>query len=124
MSSRAARSVRASLTLKSAPAQAQLSTLAGSTGGRYFSAQSGAALSRALLLAAVDRLPYRVLNGAGGEVATGIAGASKPHELAPGDYTLVVTAGEETLKAPVTVGLRQDQRVTVVIKDDKLVVRK
>ncbi len=109
-------------TLKSAPAQAQLSTLAGSTGGRYYSAQSGAALSRALLLAAVDRMPYRVLNTDGAEVASGIAGASKRHELPPGDYTLVVTAGEETLKAPITVALRKDETVTVVIKDDKLAV--
>jgi hypothetical protein len=109
-------------TLKSAPAQAQLSTLAGSTGGRYFTAQSGAALSRALLLAAVDRLPYRVLNSAGAEVATGIAGASKRHELPPGDYTLVVTAGEETLKAPIAVALRKDETVTVVVKDDRLAI--
>jgi hypothetical protein len=109
-------------TLKSAAAQTQLSGLAESTGGRYYSAQSGAALSRALLLAAVDRLPYRVLDAAGGEVATGVASATRPHELPPGSYTLVVAAGEETLQAPVTVAVRQDQSVTVVVKDDKLAV--
>ena len=59
-------------------------TLAGPTGGRYYDAQSGAALSRALLLAAVDRLPCRLL----------------------------AAAGDETLRAPVSVGVRQDQTVT------------
>lgn len=109
-------------TLKSAAAQQQLSALAGSTGGRYYNAQSGAALSRALLLAAVDRLPYRVLDGKGAEVASGVAGATKAHELPPGDYQLVVTAGDESLTVSVKVGVRQDRSVTVGIKDDKLVV--
>ena len=63
-----------------------------------------------------------MLNSAGAEVATGIAGASKRHELPPGDYTLVVTAGEETLKAPIAVALRKDETVTVVVKDDRLAI--
>ncbi len=44
------------------------------------------------------------------------------HELPPGDYTVVVSAGDESLKVPVTLALRQDVSVTVGIKDDKLVV--
>ena len=109
-------------TLKNVPAQTSLSGLAESTGGRYYSAQSGAALGRALLLAAVDRLPYRILDAAGNEVAQGEAGNTPAHELPPGTYSLVVTAGEETLKVPLSVALRQDQSVTVVVKDDKLAV--
>jgi hypothetical protein len=111
-------------TLKSAVAQQQLAALAGSTGGRYYDAQSGAALSRALLLAAVDRLPYRVLDAAGTEVAAGIASATRAHELPPGAYKLIVTAGDEALTVPVTVVVRQDQAVTVVVKDDRLVVER
>jgi hypothetical protein len=109
-------------TLKSAAAQQLLGTLAGSTGGRYYNAQSGAALSRALLLAAVDRLPYRILNASGAEMAVGTAGATRAHELPPGAYTLAVTAGEETLNAPVTVAARRDQSVTVVVRGDRLAV--
>lgn len=107
-------------TLKNVSAQTALSGLAESTGGRYYSAQSGAALSRALLLAAVDRLPYRIVNAAGADVAVGEAGVTRPHELPPGTYTVVVTAGEEALKAPVTVVLGQDQTVTIVVENDRL----
>ena len=107
-------------TLKSAVAQQQLSALAGSTGGRYYNAQSGAALSRALLLAAVDRLSYKLLDGKGAEVASGIAGATKAHDLAPGAYQLVVMAGEASLTVPVKIGVHEDQSVTVWIKGDKL----
>jgi hypothetical protein len=109
-------------TLKNPPAQAALRGLAESTGGRYYGAQSGAALGRALLLAAVDRLPYRIVNAAGAELADGEAGVTGPHELPPGTYTLVVTAGEETLKAPITVVVGQDETVSVVIKDDRLAI--
>jgi hypothetical protein len=109
-------------TLKNVPAQAQLSGLAASTGGRYYSAQSGAALGRALLLAAVDRLPYRVIDGSGTEVASGEAGDGEAHELPPGPYTVVVHAGEEILKVPVSVDRGVERSITVVVKDDKLAI--
>jgi hypothetical protein len=35
-----------------------------------------------------------------------------------------VTAGDEALTVPVTVVVRQDQAVTVVVKDDRLVVER
>jgi hypothetical protein len=109
-------------TLKSAKAQAALGGLAEAMGGHYYAADSGAALGRALLLAAVDQLPYRILDAKGVEVEQGVAGVAGKHELAPGDYTVVVSAADESLKVPVTLALRQDVSVTVGIKDDKLVV--
>ena len=110
--------------LKAPVVQKQLGALAGSTGGRFFSAQSGAALARALMLAAVDQLPYRVLDGKGSEVAKGVAGVDGAHELPPGDYTVIVNAGEESLTVPVTMAVRQDQRVTIVVKGDQLAVER
>ena len=67
-------------------------------------------------------MPYRILDAKGVEVDKGTAGVNAKHELSPGDYTIVVTAGDESLKVPVTLALRQDVAVTVGIKDDKLVV--
>jgi Mg-chelatase subunit ChlD len=111
-------------TLKNVQAQADLKTLAESTGGRYYSAQNGAQLSRALLLAAVDQIPYRVLDAKGTEVTQGVAGVGGTHELPPGDYAVVLTAGDESLKVPVSLALRQDVALRVVITDDKLAVEK
>jgi hypothetical protein len=111
-------------TLKSAPAQAQLGSLAESTGGRFYAAQSGEALARAVLLAAVDKLPYRILDASGHEVAKGEAGSGKLHELPAGEYTLVVSAGEEELRTPIRLGATQDLQFTVVIKGDRLAIDK
>ncbi len=111
-------------TLKSAPAQAQLGAIAESTNGHYFSASSGDALARAVLLAAVDRLAYRILDAAGKEVAQGEAGAGMAHELPPADYKVVVTTGDESLTVPASLAVRQDLAFTIVIKDDKLSVQR
>ncbi len=110
--------------LKSPAVQKQLGTLAGSTGGRFFSAQNGTALARALMFAAVDQLPYRILDARGTEVAKGVAGVDGKHELPPGDYTVIVSAGEESLTVPVTMAVREDQSISVGIKGDTLVVEK
>jgi len=111
-------------TLKSAQAKAALGGLAESMGGHYYAADNGAALGRALLLAAVDQLPYRIVDVKGTEVDRGVAGVGGKHELPPGNYTVLVNAGDESLKVPVTLALRQDVAVTVGIKDDKLVVER
>lgn len=111
-------------TLKSAPAQAQLGGLAESTGGHYYGASSGESLARAVLLAAVDKLPYRILDAAGKEVARGEAGVDQAHELAPGAYTVVITAAEQDVRTPVTVVLGQDITLRALIKGDKLVVER
>ena len=111
-------------TLNNAPARAALSGLAESTGGHYYGASSGDALARAVLLAAVDRLTYRVLDAAGKEVARGEAGVDDAHELAPGNYTLVVSAGDEDVRLPITVVLGQDLTLKAAIKGDKLVIER
>ena len=111
-------------TLKSVPAQAQLSGLAESTGGHYYGASSGDALARAILLAAVDRLPYRILDAAGKEVARGEAGMDGAHELAPGNYTVVIAAADQELRTPVTVAVARDVVLKALIKGDTLVVEK
>jgi hypothetical protein len=111
-------------TLKSAQAQTALGGLAQAMGGHYYAAESGTALARALLLAAVDQLPYRVLDAKGVEVDTGVAGVNGQHELPPGNYSVVVSAGDASLTVPVTLALRQDLAIRVGIENDKLVVAK
>ena len=111
-------------TLKSVPAQAQLSGLAESTGGHYYGASSGEALARAVLLAAVDRLPYRILDAAGKEVAKGEAGVDRAHELPAGNYTVVITAADQELRTPVTVVAAKDVVLKALIKGDTLVVER
>jgi hypothetical protein len=109
-------------TLKNAPAQAQLTTLAESTGGHYYGAPDGQALARAVLLAAVDKLPYRILDAAGKEVASGEAGKDDPHELPPGAYTVVMTAADREVRTPVKLALAQDVTMRAVVRADMLVL--
>jgi hypothetical protein len=109
-------------TLQSVPAQAQLTTLAESTGGHYYGAPDGQALARAVLLAAVDRLPYRILAATGKEVAKGEAGRADAHELPPGGYTVVMTAADREVRTPVTLALAQDVTLRAVVKADILVL--
>ena len=111
-------------TLKSVAAQTQLSGVAESTGGHYYGASSGDALARAVLLAAVDKLPYRILDAAGQEVAKGEAGVDRAHELPAGAYTVVITAAEQELRTPVTVAVAQDIVLKALIKGDRLIIEK
>jgi len=74
--------------------------------------------------AAVDQLPYRILDAKGAEIEKGVDGVDGKHELPPGSYTVVVSAGDELLKVPVTLALRQDVSIRVGIENDKLVVEK
>jgi len=109
-------------TLKPSPATAALSGLAESTGGHYYPAASGESLARAILLAAVDRLPYRILDATGKEVARGDAGVDSGHELPPGNYTVVITAADQDVRTPVTVALNQDITLRASVRGDKLVI--
>ncbi len=111
-------------TLKPSAATAALAGLAESTGGHYYPANSGESLARAILLAAVDRLPYRILDAAGKEVARGEAGVDQAHELPPGAYTVVVTAGEQDAKFPATLAVGQDLALRARIQGDKLIVER
>jgi hypothetical protein len=111
-------------TLKNAPAQAQLRGLAESTGGHYYGANSGDALARAILLAAVDRLPYRILDATGKEVARGEAGVDEAHELAPGTYRVIVSAADQEIATSVTIAIGQDVQLKASVKGDKVVVER
>lgn len=79
-------------------------------------------MARALLLAAVDRLPYRILDAAGKEVTKGAAGVNASHVLPVGNYTIVITAADQELRTPVTTEVAKDIVLKAHIKGDKLAV--
>ena len=109
-------------TLQAQTAQKALGSLAASTGGAYYGAANGAALSRALTAATITRFPFSVKDATGKVVAEGEAG-DPGHDLAPGDYTIVVQAGDQALTLPhVTVALGQTATVRVTRKGDSFVV--
>ena len=100
--------------------QKDLSGFAQAGGGRFYAAQSGQALTDALLIAAIERFPYAVFDMAGKQVAAGEAGGAAD-ELAPGDYKVVVKAGGKDLVAPrVHVTLGQQTMLKIVLKGDQL----
>jgi hypothetical protein len=111
-------------TLTGKEVEHQLGTLAEATGGRYYSAQSGDALARALMMAAVEKFPYTVFDATGQQVATGEAG-QKPTELVAGDYRVVVRAGEEELVADhMTVTPGRDVVAKIVLKGDRFAIER
>ena len=109
-------------TLAGKRVQQQLTQFTESTGGRYYTAKDGAALARALLLASIDTFDYAVVDGAGAEVAHGQAGAG-PMALDPGNYTIVVHAGDETLKESITVAAGSNVAARIVRKGDGFAIQ-
>jgi hypothetical protein len=109
-------------TLTGKDVEAQLSTLAGSTGGRYFGAQDGAQLSRALMLASLQRLPYDIVDAAGKMI---VSGETSPlgRELPPGSYRLRIDALGQALEAPVTIVPNQTTSLTVAVVGDRFIIR-
>jgi hypothetical protein len=111
-------------TLNGQRVQQQLTQFAEATGGRYYSAQDGEALGRALLMAAVDKMTFTVFDRAGHQVATGDTD-SAAIDLQPGDYKVVVHAGNQELVAEhVTVVGRGDAVLTVVVKDGRFALQR
>ena len=110
-------------TLTGKQTAAQLTTLAEGTGGHYYAAQSGEALARALLIAAVEKFPYVITDAAGKVVAKGEAGGPV-EELAAGEYTVAVTAGDQQLIEKVTVAGGADVTLRVRLQGDKFVVQR
>jgi len=90
-----------------------LTTLAEATGGRYYGAQDGDALGRAVTQAALTRIPYAVFDEKGVKVAAGFAGPLA-QELPPGAYKLVVDAGEQQLTRNASIVAGADVRVKVL----------
>ena len=110
-------------TLKGKTVQDQLTTLAESTGGRYYGAQSGEALARALWIATIDTFPYTIFDATGKQVAKGDAGAP-PLELEPGEYKVVVKAADQELTDQVMVTSGGDVVLRVALKGDKFVIER
>jgi hypothetical protein len=106
-------------TLSGMQVQQQLTEFARAAGGHYYSAQDGETLARALLMAAVDKMPFTVFDAAGREVARADTG-STGIELPPGDYKVVVRAADRELVAEhVTIPARGDAVIKVVVKNDR-----
>jgi hypothetical protein len=111
-------------TLTGQEVERQLSAFAESTGGHYYGAQNGDALTRALLMAAVEKFPYTVFDAAGRQVAAGEAGQNAS-EVPAGDYRVVVRAGDEQLAADhVTVTQGSETFVRIVLKGDRFAIER
>jgi hypothetical protein len=110
-------------TLTGQATEAALGALAGSTGGRYYSAQDGSQLSRAVMLAALNRLPYDVVDGSGRVVASGQT-SELPRELPPGSYRLKIDALGQALEAPFTIAADQTTRLALGVDGDRFVILK
>ena len=111
-------------TLAGAQARAPLAGLAGSTGGAYLRAQDGPSLARAIVAAATDRFPYKVLGPKGETLAAGDAGDAGA-ELPAGAYRVVVQAGAEEIVADAIVVARGgDTTLRIVRKGDRFAVER
>lgn len=110
-------------TIKGKKVEQQLTAFAETTGGRYFSAQSGKELARALLIAAVDKLPYTIFDAAGKQVGKGETGDPR-EELPPGKYKVVVQAVDQELVAEnVSIASNKETMLKVVLKEDRFVLK-
>ena len=103
-------------TLTGRQVAAQLTKFAEATGGHYYTAQNQAALSSALTIATLDKLPFTAYDAAGKAVASGEVGGDSV-ELPPGQYRIVVNAGD--LKATansVIISRGKDAVLTLAMK--------
>jgi hypothetical protein len=109
-------------TLTGEAVEAELTGLAGSTGGRYYSAQDGAQLSRAVKLAALSRLPYDILDRSGNILVSGQT-SELSRELAPGDYRIRIDALGQVLEEPLKIIAEQTTTLYLGIDGDQFVIR-
>ena len=110
-------------TLTGETAVAELTALAGSTGGRYYSAQDGEQLSRAVKLAALNRLPYDILDASGKILVSGQT-SELSRELPPGTYKLRIDALGQVLEEPVTIVPNQTTTFEFGVEGDRFVIRR
>jgi von Willebrand factor type A domain-containing protein len=109
-------------TLTSEAVENELSTLAGSTGGRYYGAQDGAQLARAVKLAALQRLPYDILDVSGKVLASGQTGELS-RELPPGRYRIRIEALGQELEESLTIVPDQTTILALAVEGDRFVLR-
>jgi hypothetical protein len=110
-------------TLTGKKVESDLSGLAGSTGGRYYGAQDGTQLSRALKIAAIQSLPYEVLDSSGKVIASGQT-SQLDRDIPAGQYTVRIRALDQVLEAPITVAPNQTVSMAIGVDDGRFVVRK
>jgi hypothetical protein len=103
--------------------QAELGTLAGSTGGKYYSAQDGAQLSRAVMLAALHRLPYDILDKAGKVLVSGQT-SELSRELPPGTYRLRIDALGQVLEESITIVANQTTSLGLGVDGERFVIKR
>lgn len=101
----------------------ELGALANSTGGRYYSAQDGSQLSRAVMLAALHRLPYDILNSSGKIVASGQT-SELSRELPPGKYRIRIDALGQTLEDSLTIVPNQTTSMGLGVENDRFVIQR
>ena len=105
-------------TLEGQQARKALGALASGTGGAYYAAADGPALTHALVNATVTTFPFSIKDASGKVVAQGEAGDAG-HDLPAGDYTVVVQAGDQQLTLPhVTIAVGQTAAIRVTRKGD------
>jgi hypothetical protein len=110
-------------TLTAQTVKSQLTTLAGSTGGRYFGASSGSELSNAIRLAALPRMPFELLDSTGRVVVSGKTG-EPGRELPDGDYRIRITAPGAVLEDKLTIVSNRLTTVSFAYEGEKLVIRR
>jgi Ca-activated chloride channel family protein len=109
-------------TLTGEKVEAELGALAASTGGRYYAAQDGAGLSRAVKLAALHRLPYDILDASGKILASGLT-SELSRELPPGQYRLRVDALGQVLEESLTITPNATTSLSLGVEGDQFSLR-
>ena len=110
-------------TLTSEAVKKELGTLAGSTGGHYYSAQDGAQLARAIKLAALQRLPYDVFDASGKLIASGQT-SELSRELPPGKYRIRLDALGQRLEDQVTIAPNETTAISLGVEGDRFVLKR
>ncbi|MGH9411445.1 MAG: vWA domain-containing protein, partial [Vicinamibacterales bacterium] len=109
-------------TLTGKQVAAQLGSLAGATGGRFYSAQNGDQLSRALMLASMPHVPFEVIDAAGRTVVSGET-SDLGQELPPGTYRVRVHIGGQDLEAPATIVPNKSTVLRIGLEGDTFVMK-
>jgi hypothetical protein len=107
--------------LTSRRVEQQLAAAAENTGGRFYGAQNGDELSRALALASTPSFPYEVFDSAGTRVAARETGPLA-EELSPGVYRVVVRALGQELVQQVVVEADKVATLKLLVRGNRLVL--
>jgi hypothetical protein len=89
-------------TLTGQRVESELGAFAASTGGHYYGAQDGEQLARAVRMAALQHLPYDLLDGSGNVLVSGET-SELSRELLPGSYRIRIDAMGQRLEESLTI---------------------